>query len=85
VSDISEFIRRPRHLLDEIELPDGDVYIKRKIFAKKKVGVSTRTVRRMNLPTAYFGGEAYVKQRASLQILADQATRKNQPHKRRAR
>jgi hypothetical protein len=55
MSDISEVTRRPRHLLDEIPLPDGDVYIKRKIFAKKKVGVSDRTVRRMNLPTAYFG------------------------------
>ncbi len=79
----NEAVRRLRQPLLEIEMPDGDPLILRHHFAKVKVGVSDRTARRMNLPTVYVGGFPYVKCKASLKILADQAKRKNQPTKRR--
>ena len=37
----------------------------------------------LNFPTIYIGGVAYVLRNASLQILADKVTRRNQPAKRR--
>jgi hypothetical protein len=73
----------PRCLQDTIPLPGGDSLIKREIFAKKTVGVSDRTVRRLNLPTVYVGSVAYVRQNESLQLIADKAKCKNQPAKRR--
>jgi hypothetical protein len=82
--DIKEIIPRPRRTLPEIEIP-GDKLIPRKRFAHDKVGVCERTVVRMNLPTTYIGGIAFVPENASLKIVADSVTRRNQPQKRRAR
>jgi hypothetical protein len=76
--------KKTRHRCDrhDIPLPDGDVLTPRKAFAEETIGVSERTVMRMNLPTVYLSNVAFVKQRASLQIIADRAERKNQPSKR---
>jgi hypothetical protein len=43
------------------------------------INVCEKTVQRMNLPTTYIGGKAYVKRNASLQIVADKVQRRNQP------
>jgi hypothetical protein len=68
--------------VDQIALPDGDTLVPREIFANE-VGTSDRTARRMDLPTVFVGGFAFVKRNASLQIIADKAKRKNPPQKRR--
>jgi hypothetical protein len=57
----------------KIDLPDGDTLVRREDFAKETIGVSDRTARRLNLPTTYVGGQPYVKQNASLQVLAEKA------------
>jgi hypothetical protein len=80
--DVREIVRRPRRCLPEIKIP-GDKLVPRFDFAHDTIGVCERTAMRMNLPTVYVGGIAYVKQEASLKILADKATRRNQPRKRR--
>jgi hypothetical protein len=74
--------RRREQRAARIDLPDGDVLIPREDFAKK-VGVSDRTARRLNFPTVFIAGYAFVKQNASLQIIADKVKRKNEPPKRR--
>ena len=84
MSDVKEIVRRPRRHLPEIHLPN-DVAIPRETFAAEKVGSCEKTVARMNLPTIYFGGKAYILVNASMKIIADSAKRKNQPPKRRAR
>lgn len=73
--------RRPRERVS-IQLPDGDVLDPRKKFADD-LGVSEKTVARMNPPTTYIGNVAHVKRNATLQIISDRALRKNQPPKRR--
>jgi hypothetical protein len=79
---ISEGLRSPER--PDIPLPDGEVLKPRKRFGRENLDVCDKTVQRYNLPTTYIGGVAYVKQNASLQILADKATRRNQPQKRRS-
>lgn len=71
--------RRP-----DIKLPDGDVLKPRRDFARN-IGVSDRTAQRMNLPTAYVGGVAYVLCNESLQIVAERVKRRNQPPQQRRR
>jgi hypothetical protein len=75
--------RRPRCSVASIALPDGDALIPRTKFAEETIGISDRTARRLNLPTVYISGVAYVRRDASLKIIADSATRKNQPQRRR--
>jgi hypothetical protein len=67
-----------------IRLPDGDTLEPRKDFARD-LRVHPRTVQRMNLPTTYIGGEAYVKRNASLNVIAEAVRRPNQPVTRSAR
>ena len=77
--------RRPRRQKNDIHLPDGEVLTPREPFGEKEFGVSDRTARRMNLPTVYIGGVAFVKRNASLQIVGERAKQKNQPQRRRRR
>jgi hypothetical protein len=69
--------RRP-----SIPTPDGDSLDPRAVFAEN-IGASEKTVARMNLPTTYVAGIAYVKRNASLQIIANGVKRRNQPSTRR--
>jgi hypothetical protein len=72
--------RRP-----QIEIP-GDVLEPRSEFAHNTLGVSDKTAQRMNLPTTYVGGVAYVPRNASLKIIADGVRQRNQqPQRRRGR
>jgi hypothetical protein len=68
--------RRPR-LRRHIEI-DGDTLIPRVEFAEDILGVSDKTASKMNLPTTYVGGMAYVARNASLKIVADAVRRPNQ-------
>ena len=54
--------------------------VPRKVLAET-LGVSDKTVSRMNLATVYIGLVAHVKEKASLQDIADKARRRNQPQK----
>ena len=81
--NIKVIVRRPRRRLPEIPLPNGDTAIPRLDFAHNVIGSCERSVTRMNLPTIYIGGVAYVMRQASLQIISGKATRRNQPTKRR--
>jgi hypothetical protein len=77
--------RRPRRRLPEIRLPNGDTLVPRADFARDEIGVCERTVKRLDPPTTYIGGIAYVARDASLKIIGDTARRRNQPTKRRRR
>jgi hypothetical protein len=77
-----EVQRRHRSSRVTIALPDGDFLVPRTKFADD-IGVNERTVARMNLPTVYISGIAYVRQKAGLKILGDSAKRRNPPQKRR--
>jgi hypothetical protein len=68
--------------VDQIALPDGDTLVPREVFANS-VGISDRTARRMDFPTVFVAGFAFVKRNASLQVIADKVKRKNAPQKRR--
>ena len=68
-----------------IELPDGDVLDPRREFARTRLGVSDKTAQRMNLPTMYIGGVAYVARNASLKLIADRLRTRNQRPQRRWR
>lgn len=48
-----------------------------------EMGVCDKTASRMNLPTTYLGGVAYVARNASLKIVAERVRRRNQPQQRR--
>jgi hypothetical protein len=82
--DDTAVCRRPRRRLAEIPLPNGDTLVPRADFARNEIGTSEKTAQRLNLPTTYIGGVAYVLRNASLQILAATVRRRNQPSKRRA-
>ena len=68
---------RPR-----IYLPGGEVLEPRANFAAE-MGVCDKTAARMDLPTTYVGGVAYVARTASLKIVAERVRRRNQPRRRR--
>jgi hypothetical protein len=77
-------IPRTRQSRQEIHLPSGEVLMPRAHFARDVIGVCERTAVRMNLPTAYVGGVAYVARDASLKIVAERVKRRNvEPAKRR--
>jgi hypothetical protein len=68
----------------EIQIP-GDTLMRRELFARTVLGTHERTVARMNLPTTYICGIAYVALNASIKDIADKVQRRNKPAKRRAR
>jgi hypothetical protein len=72
-------LRRPRHRVAEIKLPNGDSLVPRADFANETLGTSEKTVQRLDLPTTYIAGVAYVQRNASLQIIAASVHRRNQP------
>jgi hypothetical protein len=74
-----------RQARQDVVLPDGEVLTPRVKFANVDMGISERTVARMNLPTTYIGGVAYVPKNASLRIVAEHVVRRNQPPARRRR
>jgi hypothetical protein len=79
-TDAPQRAPRPRARQD-IQLPDGEVLTPRTNFAAI-LGVSERTVARMNLPTTYVGNVAYVARDASLKIVAERVRRRNEPARR---
>jgi len=62
----------------------GDVLMRRELFARTILGVHERTAARMDLPTTYVSGIAYVQRDASIKVIADKVRRRSQPKKRRA-
>jgi hypothetical protein len=65
-----------------IQLPDGEVLDPRVRFAAG-VGLSEKSLVKLNLPTTYIGACAYVKRNASLELIASRARRRNEPPRRR--
>ena len=61
--------RRPRrrHVPRRISMPDGEVMETRRQFAEEELSVCDRTATRINLPTIYIGGHAYIARNASLE------------------
>jgi hypothetical protein len=53
-----------------IPLPNGDVLVPRREFAKETLRVSEKTARRMNLPTTYIANIAHVARNESLAQIA---------------
>jgi hypothetical protein len=68
----------------DIILPNGKVLSPRAKFARDYLNVNDKTAQRMNLPTAYIGGVAYVDRDASLEMIGDGVRPRKQPMKRRA-
>jgi hypothetical protein len=60
----------------------GDTAHLRVDWAENELGVADRTVARMNLPTIYLGGWAYILIDASQKLLADRARRRHEPQPR---
>ena len=85
MSDLKTPLPRTRQSRQDIRLPDGEVLTPREQFARNEMGVCERTAARMNLPTTYVGGVAYVARNASLKILANTVHRPNEPPRRRHR
>ena len=85
MSDITgERHSRPRRRIAEIQIP-GDVLVPRADFARDVVGVCERTIVRLNVPTTYIGGVAYVAKNAGLKIVASTVRRRNEPVRKRRR
>jgi hypothetical protein len=74
--------RLTRDTRPDIQLPNGKKLQPRFRFAEE-LGLSERTVKRMNLATTYIGNVAYVETEASLLVIADTLKRRNQPQRRR--
>ncbi len=60
---------------------DGDVLVLRSDFAAE-IHVHDRTAKRMNLPTTYIGGRAYVARNQSLRLIASRVRRREEPKRR---
>jgi hypothetical protein len=71
----------PARARPHITLPDGDILMPRAEFANDVLGVSDRTAQRMNFPTTYIAGIAHVPRNASLKVIADRVTSRNQPRR----
>ena len=81
--DTSQSHRSKHHRPITIELPNGRVLEQRAHFADD-LGVTDKTVKRLNAPTTYIGNVAYVDRRAALEVLAARIKHRNQtPTKRR--
>jgi hypothetical protein len=63
-------------------LPNGRTLTPRARLAKK-VKVAERTIARLNSPTTYIGGVAYVDHDATLLDIVGKLERRNQPPKKR--
>jgi hypothetical protein len=85
MTDIAPTQRHTRHTRPSIPLPDGEILTPRAQFAAQVLDVSDKTAARMNLPTVYIGGVAYVKRDASLKTVAGRVKLRNEPSRRRHR
>jgi hypothetical protein len=65
-----------------IDLPGGDYLMPRVDFAAS-IGVTDKTVSRMNLPTTYIGNVAYIRHNEGLQALAARVRCRHEPQKKR--
>jgi hypothetical protein len=65
----------------DIVYPDGKVLTPRAKFARDYLNVHDKTASRMNLPTTYIGGVAYVDRDASLEMISDGVRSRKQPTK----
>jgi hypothetical protein len=74
---------RPRRRMPLIDLPGGRRLMPRDDYARNVLGVHTRTVKRMDLPTTKIGGVVYVEVEGALQIIADSVHQRNEPKSRR--
>jgi hypothetical protein len=72
---------RPRRRIPLIKLPGGKELMPRRDYADTELGVCERTVTRMNLPTTFIGGVAYIEVNGARQIVADSVRRRNEPPK----
>jgi hypothetical protein len=79
-SDARHRAGRPRgkSARKHIPMPDGDYLEPREEFADT-IGVTNRTAQKLNLPTTYIGGMAYVPHNKSLAIIASRVRRPAQP------
>ena len=64
----------------DIVLPDGRV-LKPRLKIADELGISERTVRRMNANTTFVGNVAYVDESSVLQLIADTIERRNKPRR----
>jgi hypothetical protein len=72
---------RPPETRADIPLPNGRVLMPRAKFARYYLNVHDKTASRMNLPTTYIGGVAYVDRDASLEMIGDGVRSRKQPIK----
>jgi hypothetical protein len=70
--------RVPLEQRPDVRLPDGRTLRPRIKFAGG-VGISDKTAARMNLPTVYIGGVAYVDLDSSLECIGDAARPRKRP------
>jgi hypothetical protein len=66
----------------DIKLPNGKT-LKPRARMADEMGVSERTVKRLNAETAYIANVAYVNVDSVLQLIGDTLKRRNQPPRRR--
>src|SRR5271165_1019942 len=74
--------RFTRETRPDITLPNGKKLTLSARFAEKNVGVSDRSIRRLNPPTVYVGNCAYIDPEVVLQLIADGLQRRHQPRNR---
>jgi hypothetical protein len=67
-----------------ITLPDGRI-LKPRARIAADLGVSERTIRRMNADTVFIGNVAYITEKSVLEIITGTIKRKNQPPRTRRR
>jgi hypothetical protein len=65
----------------DIVYPNGRVLTPRAKFARDYLNVHDKTASRMNLPTTYIGGVAYVDRDPSLEMIGDGVRSRKQPTK----
>ena len=63
-----------------IELPDGDALVPREDLAAD-LRISSRSLARLNPSTTIVGGVAYVRDKATRQLLADRASKPKRKHR----
>jgi hypothetical protein len=68
----------------DITLPDG-TKLKPRARIAAELGVSERTIRRLNADLTYVGNVAYVTEQSVLQLIAETIKHRNQPPRTRRR
>jgi hypothetical protein len=68
-----------------IDIPGSDDYLEPRVDFAASIGVTDKTVSRMNLPTTYIGNVAYIRHNEGLQALAARVRCRHEPQKKRQR